>query len=113
MKQEVHAMARNSSYQATLENLEDQIQTLKDSLSSLKRSASAESRHSLKSFRDNTSHALHRSGESLEDFYDEARVLALEASKIAGTSVRKHPWATVGVVAGLTVLAGWWLLRDE
>ncbi|TWI57632.1 ElaB/YqjD/DUF883 family membrane-anchored ribosome-binding protein [Pseudomonas duriflava] len=106
-------MARNSSYQATIENIQDQIQALSDSLSSLKRSAGVESRHSLKAFKDGTSHALHRSGETLEDVYDEARVLALEASKAASSCARKHPWATVGVVVGLTALAGWWLLRDE
>ncbi len=100
-------MARNTDYQASIASIENEINSLLDSLASLKKNAARESRSSLNSFKSTARDALHHSGDSLEEVYDDVRRLTRQYGRAASGVAREHPWATVGIAAGGDVLVGW------
>lgn len=106
-------MARNTDYQASIASIENEINSLLDSVASLKKNAARESRSSLNSFKSTAREALHHSGDSLEEVYDDVRRLTRQYGRAASGVAREHPWATVGIAAGVTVLVGWALLRGD
>jgi len=106
-------MARNTDYQASIASIENEINSLLDSLASLKKSAARESRSGLNSLKSTAREALHHSGDSLEEVYDDVRRLTRQYGRAASGVAREHPWATVGIAAGVTILVGWALLRGD